>query len=415
MEILFVSMDAFDSNTSATIQNKGIVRGLSAIGHEVDIMTLEPDHNSISFDESMNDINKLVKDTYYININQKYAVLRAKKQNFNKKTTDDNKKNLLKLIFKKTRKIIKGAYDRVSIFDAQKVNVKGVSKIRIDYSKYDIIISSSDPKSSHLIAERIFKENKNCKAKWIQYWGDPMLNDITRKSDWRDGLVKYHENKLISKADKVVYASPFTLELQKETFPKLSFKMDYANQVYANILDIRDNDDDTEKNKKTNGSITVGYFGAYQSKVRNIIPLYNAVRNSKYKLNVCGTSDVLLKNTNNISIHGKVSYKLAVEMEEESDILVCICNNKGTQIPGKIYYCTAYNKPIIVILDGEYKNELKTYLGAFNRFILCENEEGSIRDAIEKAKDQLEVKRFEISEQLTPKYMANKILSKLEK
>ena len=412
MKILFVSMVAFENNTSATIRNKGIIRGLSEIGHDIDIMTLRPDQSSISFDDTMNDISGLISKAYYIDIDSKYAKLMAKKQ----KSSDGisvkhEKSSILKSILRKGRNILKKIYDNISIFDAQKVNVKGVSKLDVDYDKYDIIISASDPKSSHLIVDKILRDNKPCKAKWIQYWGDPMLNDITRKSDWRDGLVKYYEKKLIQKANKIVYASPLTSNIQKVTFPELAFKMDYANQVYVNVANETKNIDMMVDNTD---AISIGYFGAYKSTVRNIIPLYNVAKDGEFKLNICGSSDISLLNTDNISVHGMLPYKEAIQMEAESDILVCICNSKGTQIPGKIYYCTGYNKPIIVILDSEYKEKLRDYLETFNRFILCENSEESIKSAIEKAKEQLKYGEFKISEQLTPKFMAKRILFELE-
>lgn len=406
MKILFVSMVAFENNTSATIQNKGIIRGLSEIGHDIDIMTLRPDQSSISFDDTMNDISGLINKAYYIDINSKYAKLMAKKQ----KSSDGisvkhEKSSILKLILRKGRNILKKIYDNISIFDAQKVNVKGVSKLDVDYDKYDIIISASDPKSSHLIVDKILRDNKPCKAKWIQYWGDPMLNDITRKSDWRDGLVKYYEKKLIQKADRVIYASPLTLNIQKKTFPDFAFKMDYANQSFTNM-----NSDRISIGKKEKEVIKIGYFGAYNSKIRNIMPLYNVAKESDFILNICGGSDIVLKNTENVLIEGRLPYKEIIEKEKKSDILVCICNLKGTQIPGKIYYSASYMKPIIIILDGEYKEYLRDYFNKFDRFILCENEENSIKGAIEKAKDQLRYKEFKIVEELTPKYMAKKVL-----
>lgn len=406
MKILFVSMVAFENNTSATIQNKGIVKGLSAIGHDIDIMTLRPNQNTINYDDTINDINKVIRHSYYIDIDLKYNMLMAKKQNTKEASYAKAKKGLIKSGLIICRSLIKKVYNNTSIFDSQKVNVKGVSKLRIDYSEYDVIVSASDPKSSHLIVERIYKENKNCKAKWIQYWGDPMFNDITRENDWRDKLVKYHENKLIVKADRVIYASPLTLEKQKETFPELSFKMDYASQAYADVKT-------EESNKveiKVNNNVSLGYFGAYYSTIRNIIPLYDTVKICKAKLNICGSSDIKLQSTDNISVQEMVAYKKALQMEQESDILVCICNSRGTQIPGKIYYCTSYNKPIIVILDGEYKEELRVYLESFNRFILCENYEEDIKKAIQTAKKQLEINDYHISEQLTPEYMGRKIL-----
>lgn len=403
-------MVSFEDNTSATIQNKGIIRGLSALDYDIDIITLEPDQNAISFDDSMNDIKQLVKNTFYIKVDRKYALLRAKKKNNKTKTGENGRSKLFRILLQKIRVFIKKIYEQISIFDAQKINVKGVSKIRIDYSKYDIILSSSDPKSSHLLALKILKENRNCKAKWIQYWGDPMLNDITRKSDWRDGIVKYYEKKLISKADRVIYASPLTLKVQRETFPDLAHKMDYANQVYANVQ----NNKSRNMDRGDNPQISVGYFGAYKSTVRNIQPLYNAAKVKGFELNICGPSDLQLQSTNNIRILGELTYKETTKLEGESDVLICLCNIKGTQIPGKIYYCAAYRKPIIVIIDGEYKKELKEFLESFNRFILCENEEDSIIEAVEKAKNQIKVGKYELSEQLKPEHMARKIIGNKE-
>ncbi|WP_346920347.1 hypothetical protein [Clostridium sp. UBA7339] len=406
MKVLFVSMVAFENNTSATIQNKGIVKGLSAIGHDIDIMTLRPNQNTISYDDTINDINKVVRHSYYIDIDIMYTMLMAKKQNTKEGSYTKPKKGLIKSGLIICRSLIKKVYINTSIFDAQKVNVKGVSKLKIDYNEYDVIMSASDPKSSHLIVERIYKENKNCKAKWIQYWGDPMLNDITRSNDWRNRLVKYHENKLIAKADRVIYASPLTLKKQKETFMKLYFKMDYASQAYAEV----DNEEYSRAEIRPNNNISIGYFGAYYSTIRNIVPLYNTARTCEVKLNICGPSDIKLQSTDNISVQEMVAYKKALQMEQESDILVCICNSRGTQIPGKIYYCTSYNKPIIVILDGEYKQELRVYLESFKRFILCENYEEDIKKAIQAAKKQLGTNDYHISEQLTPEYMGRKIL-----
>lgn len=409
MKVLFVSMGAFENNTSATIQNKGIIRGLAAMGHSIDIMTLKPSQNSISFDKSMNDINQLVNESYYIEVDSKYAILMAKKTSVNQKVSIPTKNGFLKVILTKFRGAIKKFHSKTSIFDAQKVNVKGVLKNRINYDKYDIIISASDPKSSHLIVQKIFQKNRNCKAKWIQYWGDPMLKDITRESDWRDGVIRYNENKLISKAHRVIYASPVTLEVQKETYPKYASKMDYASQAYATI-------NNNLYKGEINSIPSMGYFGSYDSKIRDIRPLYNSVKNENIILNICGPSDISLENTDNILINGFISYKEALKMEEECDILVCICNNKGTQIPGKIYYCSAYKKPIIVVLDGDYKKEIKQFLKSFNRFILCDNNENSIKEAIKEAKSYLNSKLYEpeISKQLTPKFMAEKILGEIK-
>lgn len=186
--------------------------------------------------------------------------------------------------------------------------------------------------------------------------------------------------------------------------------MDYINQIpYKSASSIRENINLTQNVN----DVTLGYFGSYYSKYRNILPLYNSVTRTPYKLKIVGNSDLKLSNQSNIEVLESVSYNIVYQMESEVDILICICNKKGTQIPGKIYYNAVHNKPIIIILDGENKEDLRNYLNKFERYILCENEENSIRDAIEKAKGQLVYKEFKIVEELTPQYIARKMLENI--
>lgn len=70
--------------------------------------------------------------------------------------------------------------------------------------------------------------------------------------------------------------------------------------------------------------------------------------------------------------------------------MVVILNLRGGQIPGKLYHLAATNKPILVIMDGDYKQIIREYLNGFDRYILCDNTEESISNAIN---DQLVVKR----------------------
>ena len=401
MRVLFVSMVSFHINSSATIQNKGIVRGLVDLGCKVDVLTLKPLECSRSYDRSMNDVDGLIERVFYINHDKKYTLVMAKKT---KKGVSSRHKKGFGGVFQRGRHLSKHVYDSIAVFDAQKVNVKNVDDVKMDYSRYDLIISASDPKSSHLIVERIFRGNPDLSVRWIQYWGDPMLHDITRKNKWFNPIVKYRERRLLSRADRVVYASPLTLDKQIATFPEFSHKMDYANQVYASVPS-----DVDESSGRDDDVLRVGYFGTYYSATRNIMPLYNSGNGSGFMLTICGASDLTLASSENIRIMDSVSYGEVIELEQDSDILVCICNMRGTQIPGKIYYYTSYQKPIIIVLDGEHKDELRRYFNTFKRFILCDNNEESIRVAIEEAKTRL-LERYELADELTPKYMAKKIL-----
>ena len=68
--------------------------------------------------------------------------------------------------------------------------------------------------------------------------------------------------------------------------------------------------------------------------------------------------------------------------EKKADLLVCVLNRYGTQIPGKLYYCASTCKPVLVILDGDEIQKMKDFLLTFDRFYLCENNENSIRNTV---------------------------------
>ena len=251
--------------------------------------------------------------------------------------------------------------------------VKKITKSTI-VDKFDLIISSSDPKSSHLLAEKLIKLNSDITKRWIQYWGDPFAGDINKNTIVPTKFIKKEEKKLIDLCDKVIYVSPFTLEEQKENYPDCKNKMEFLPIPYVK-----------EKIYKEvkNSKVTLGYFGDYKSKDRNIKPLYKAIEKEKgFYLNICGNSDLSLLQKENMIIKPRQKLDVVEKLEENCDILVCICNKKGTQIPGKVYHYAATNKPILIILDGDKKEELRKYFESFNRYVLCENTESEIINAI---------------------------------
>ena len=154
-----------------------------------------------------------------------------------------------------------------------------MAKQKIDIKeKFDIIISSSDPKSSHLIAESLIYNNPGIAKKWIQYWGDPFASDINKKSYLPDFLIKKEEERIISKSDMVIYVSPFTLEKQKELYPKYASKMVFFPIPYLKKI---------EYPKTNNVNLVLGYYGDYRKKDRNILPLYEAIKENAVEYMWC--------------------------------------------------------------------------------------------------------------------------------
>lgn len=358
MKILYITSTPLEYNSSANMRNVAIIKGLQKLGNEVTSLSSEVVNNSIY----SNDISEI------INVKNRYWLKLGAIQN--NITNNINQKNNLKKVIK--NKIYK-IYTKFSIYDPKKTLVSKVSKNFIK-EKFDLIISSSDPKSSHLIAERLIELNPNITKKWIQYWGDPFVGDINKNSIIPSNVIKREEKRLIGLCDEVVYVSPFTLEQQQKNYPEYKDKMKFVPIPYIEEKIFR---------KVSNSKITLGYFGDYKSSDRNIKPLYDAIiKNNDCYLNICGNSDIKLEVKENVSIRPRQKMNVVEELEKNSDILVCICNKKGTQIPGKIYHYAATNKPILIILDGDKKEELRKYFESFNRYKLCENTEEDIIKAI---------------------------------
>lgn len=358
MKILYITATPLEYNSSANIRNIAIIKGLKKLGNEVSTLSSEFMDNSI-YINSINDIVSF-KNRYWLKLGSVQSNI----------TNGIKDKNGIKI---KLKSQIYRLYTKFSIYDPKKTLINKVRRDLIK-EKFDLIISSSDPKSSHLIAEKLITLNPNITKKWIQYWGDPFVNDINKNSLLPTSVIKKEEKRLIGLCDKIIYVSPFTLEEQKKNYPEYRDKMKFVPIPY-----IKEKIYEKIPNLKT----TLGYFGDYKSKDRNIEPLYNAIaKNKYYYLNICGNSDVKLEKKENISIRSRQKMNVIEELEKNSDILVCICNKKGTQIPGKIYHYAATNKPILIILDGNRKKELRKYFESFNRYKLCENTEEDIIKAI---------------------------------
>ena len=223
------------------------------LGHNVDILTIYPYDYSIQ-----------VKA---LDLSQYGTIIRLNQSRNGSKKLVSPKKGANNLM----SRLIRTIYHRVMPFDSSYFLIKSLHVDLLPKKKYDTIISSSDPKTSHLAVKRLIN-NGLLYNNWIQYWGDPLANDITSKLIYPKSLLIRLERQLIKSANKIIYVSPITLEEQSSYFKDLAQKMTFLPIPY-------------EKERiypqTYNNIFTIGYFGFYLKAVRNIMPLYNAVKNSK--------------------------------------------------------------------------------------------------------------------------------------
>lgn len=357
-KILFVVARPLEINTSASIRNKSMIEGLLQNGHTVDLVTAAPNTQHTAYDESL--------------AVQGVRTIRIAMNNMQKLAGIGGKNKLLL----KLKSIAYKWMTRHEVYDHLKSLANHTDMVDLEDGQYDYIISSSDPKSSHLFVLKLLEKQRVCfKGKWIQIWGDPFLADITQ-TNRNKRLIKNEELRLLQGADWVFYVSKLTLEQQKQLYPTAASKMRYTPIPYVQ--------ENITTNRVLNevDTVELAYCGDYSPAVRNLVPLYDAVNESdNMRLIICGGSDKPLQSTKSVHVKGRVPYSITREVENNADILVFLANRCGAQIPGKIYQYAGTNKPILFILDGEVE-VLRSQFEQYGRFVFVNNTRESIQFGI---------------------------------
>ena len=364
MKILYVVARPLEINTSASVRNRATILGLLENGHDVEILTTAPDSKHSAYDKNMG-LSDTVPTTY-IHLTGVQSLSRFGHR--------------LKLL-KSLRHLAYRFLMKHEIYDNLKSMANHTRAVSLKTRHYDLIISSSDPKSSHLFVSTLLQQQGSYfHGKWIQIWGDPFAGDITLKAKNKVGLIRKEEHRLLLQADKVVYVSELTKIAQQEMYP------DCAEKMFSYPIPYMEERITSTRDLQTAEQIRLVYCGDYVSTTRNIMPLYEAVRQMpNVSLTVCGLSDLHLANCENIRVLPRTSYDKVCRLEDEADILVHLSNLRGSQIPGKIYQYSGTNKPILFILDGD----TSALLGCFSpyaRFTFTENTTGAIENTLEWAK-----------------------------
>lgn len=361
MNILYVVSRPLTINSSSTIRNIATLKGMLQRGHRVTLITSKADRNHNAYDEAL--LKNLEGDFNIIEIKLKGIQQAAR-------------------IYRKIKgleqlkKVIYTITERNSIYDNLVEIVNHVGEIKLD-APYNIVISTSDPKSSHLFTYKLLKQaNLLKKVPWIQIWGDPFALDITLKNKERIKQIEIEEKKLLGHADDVIYVSELTAEAQKDKYPEFKEKIRCIPTPYMKRNEY------TKEDLCKKERVNLLYAGEFDKAVRDIIPICEAInQNKRFFLTICGNGNVDLKGYSNILVCPRMNKDRVEKLEEEADVLIHLSNKRGNQIPGKIYQYSGTNKPILFILDGE-EEKLKMYFKKYNRYHFTKNRQSAIISAL---------------------------------
>ena len=363
MNILMITLFSLERNTSVAISNINITKGLLSLGHKVTWVMPNWDKCETEFDSLP------------------VRVIRVSGRDLNRNVCYMRRK-------------IRSHFE---MLDFTKSYILNWRKVQIPDEYYDVVISTSDPKTSHVFTSKILRKIQY--GKWIQHWGDPMYGDITRNFWWPNWFIKFYEWNILRKADKIIYVTPFTCQQQQVVHPKLACKISFV-PLPADMY--------ITKTIQDPNRLRVVYLGDYSPSIRNLRPLFDACTSLDFvKLVIAGHGPNYPKHPN-ATILPRIPHSQALEYENSADVIFSACNLRGTQIPGKVMYKTSSDKHILVALEKD-KDVMRSYFDSFNRLTICENTKESIVEALNFLRTRTH--EYNTPNRLTPINVAKEILS----
>lgn len=365
MKIAVVNCIPEEYNISSNLCVQLLCKGMIENGHEVWLISPESNQNHNYY---CDDYTFEMERLHHI----RYGELVVKSENST--SSQDNTNKIVCLL--------SSLYRKFDLFGKSIVNLRYcdtiINKLRSDNVKFDVVISTSDPKTSHLFLTKLYK-SFDYKPYYIQYWGDPLTLDIARDTLTPKFIRKAIEAQMLLPCDRIAYVSPLTLNEQQEFFPSYAKKMVYSPTPCEEVI---------YESNKDNNRVVMGYFGSYNSSVRDIVPLYEAVKKNKdVLLYIVGDSDLVLESTENIKVIPRISASQLKAYYDECNVIVDLTNNRGAQIPAKIYRDAGTNREVLLLCDGEAGAEVKKCFEHFNRYTFCENTEEKISKMLDEYKN----------------------------
>ena len=388
-KVVIILTQAIENNTSSMIRCKSIISELPQLGYKVCCFCPYPSSSS-----EYAQVGVEIKDIVIKRFGSKMPIDFSKKDKSSSKSIKSKVISIIHKIFKK-----------VDVFGASLQYLKYRPQLfkEIQKEQPQVLLTFSDPMTAHMIGKYI---RQRINLKYIQQWGDPLTTDIISKTALPKWVRYLIEKNLIKYADKICYVSPITCVEQQNLFKKYASRMIFIPTPY-----IEYSYQAKEKKLKDQQKISFGYFGSYNSIARNLQPFYEAAcRAKECKFDIIGNSDIVLQSTENVTIKGRVSQNELESFVYSTDVIVCLMNSKGNQIPGKLYHDAGTDKEILVIKDGEYGNQIEEFFSPFDRYTFVENEEDKIYQVLMNYMKNGVPKRKSL-EEFNSKVVTNKLIS----
>lgn len=363
-KILIISDYFAPDNEIGAIRLTKISKYLSLSGFSVDV--LKRGFSTRKEDILLKNDLKYINKIFEVNNSGFFRVLYKKlyTQNIDNRYNENEKK---KTIIKSLKKVFILRQVKLFIFYVIgfliDINYKNnaVKKTKINFTAYDLFLSSYGPLSNHSIGLFLKKKFKN--VLWIADFRDPIRNDVY------PDIIKYffglYEKKIINYADIITSVSP-----------NFIYNPTHKLNVISNGYDLDDYNDHCDS-LYGNDKFVFSYTGSLYNGKQDITVFFKILKElieekiiieedleiiyAGKNANLFSDQYKNLLSDNIINNFGYVTRKESIDIQKKSNILILASWNEidyQGHITGKLYEYLMSKKPILCIIEGTVPNSL---------------------------------------------------------
>jgi hypothetical protein len=251
---------------------------------------------------------------------------------------------------------------------------------------YDYVILGLTPFSLYTLAPYI--KIKHPGLSLICDLSDPFTDNAANKywlPFWKYRVRKFEDNSL-SFINKIIVLNPSIKALYVKTYKSLIAENIYVVEQGFNLRE------PTISPPFFKNKIKLLYAGGLYSKFREPFELFKAIQginNQKLELYLYGNiaAKFIPGNCSNIMYGGVLSQEDLFNKYNESQLLIFIDNNRGIQVPGKLFEVISQNKPVLFIysnMSSPSMNYLKNSTNVFPVYNVASNIQSMIELILKK-------------------------------
>lgn len=248
---------------------------------------------------------------------------------------------------------------------------------------YDLLVSSSAPFSSHVVAARI---RRACGIPWVGDFSDPFIDTpFVRRPRWRLALDRRLEASWMRALDAMIVPTQEMADLCSRQYPVMSparvhvVSYGYPEELYASL-----------EPRRLEG-FTIVHTGVFYADLRDPTPFFRGlsqVRDLPIRVHHAGglhgpfQDEIQRLGIGHLIVqHGFLPRREAAALQMGGSCLLLIGNKGGVQLPGKLLDYFGAGRPVLALRNDAHDiaADLVAHTGAG---LVVENEPAAIAGAL---------------------------------